>query len=716
MTTYNTGNPIGSTDSRDRLDNTENMDYLENSTTELTHPDRLGTVRKTRHGMEVQHDAQIAAHESEHDAQISAHEAEHDNQMQSFENDFDSRLAGMAFTRVGSFTTGATITDMRQVLIWEVSQGGDGHEYGWAGTFPKVVAARATPATSGGIGPGAWVDQSDLTLRSQLASSSGGVSLVNGAATQTQVDNLQERSDVYAYIEDYDSLVVSDDYTAAIQAALDTGKDVIGIKGKTYKTSAILNSQGQRIVGTIKLQISRSTTTAATFEIEPLPPKTDHFRAIYVQSAYDLCDLLRIKSMGFNTLLHYCCFDNDAADVAGTIPKLIKNAQTAGLNLVINTQNSVSHNNGTVAQVVAAADTYENVIGYSVIDEPGSAGSSLATQEAAISTLRALTKKKLYSVDFVWRLNTWTQPWSYNFDVFLVDSYSMFYSSGTAANKLDRDLGKMRTDFGAVMKMTGQAKVIPCFQAYAQPEPSPVEGISGSYASDISQITSASRVFGKVGNGDFACFVWDGGMTSNVRNTTAFQDVVKEIINHAGKGEVYKTEPIIFGGVGSVYQRTLHDIMSEVVVKDPENSTDAWLGGGAWPVRLATGSSESPIRTTTANIDIAGIGFRNPFSRLVTKKSLLKYFTGFAVFENYGTAFTQPASFDVYSTQDGGYTQTVRYTTAVTAGTPFRFSSLMTHSFDGIGEDAVFAVSIATADAMSNYRRFVYGLFVSTNW
>jgi len=155
--TFNTGNPIGSTDSRDRLDNTENMDYLENSTTELTHPDRLGTVRKTRHGMEAEHDAQIAAHESEHDAQ-----------MQAFESDFDGRLAGMAFTRVGSFTTGATLTDMRQVLVWEASQGGDGHEYGWTGSFSpsgKVVIAGSNPETSGGIGAGAWVDRTDLTLR-----------------------------------------------------------------------------------------------------------------------------------------------------------------------------------------------------------------------------------------------------------------------------------------------------------------------------------------------------------------------------------------------------------------------------------------------------------------------------------------------------------------------------------------------------------------------
>lgn len=151
MTTYNTGNPIGSTDARDRLDNSENMDILENSTTLNEHPDRLGTMRKTRKGMEL----------------------EHDNQMLSFERDFDNRLAGMAFTRVGTFTAGATLTDMRQTLLWEVSQGGDGHEYGWIGSFPKVVPPASTPAGTGGIGAGAWVDRTDLTLRGELSRTNG---------------------------------------------------------------------------------------------------------------------------------------------------------------------------------------------------------------------------------------------------------------------------------------------------------------------------------------------------------------------------------------------------------------------------------------------------------------------------------------------------------------------------------------------------------------
>lgn len=559
---------------------------------------------------------------------------------------------------------------------------------------------------------------SDVLIELAKPTGAGLSGTTSGGTVQTDLDKLNTQNGAFAYIEDYASLVVSGDWTAAIQAAFDTGKTVIGKQGKTYKTTAIINSKGQPFIGKLKLELARTTIPAATIEVEYSAASDKEFRAIYVQSAYDLCELMRIKSLGFNTILHYCYFDNNGSiDIAGTIPQLLNNAKTAGLNVVVNTQNSSSHGHGTVADVVAAADGFPNVIGYSVVDEPGSSGMTLANQEAAISALRALTVKKLYSVDFVWRLNTWTKPWSYNYDVFLVDSYSMYYASGTAQAKLDKDLGKMRTDFGAAMKMTGNARVIPCFQAYAQPDPNPVEGISGSYAFDIDQIVAASRIFGRVGNGDFACFVWDGGMTSNVANTTKFQNLVKEVVSHAGKGEIYKTESIIFGGVGSVYQRSLHDITSKVQVKDPGNTIDSWLGGGAWPVRLITGSSETPIRTTTPNTNISGIAFNKSFSRLVTKQNALQYVTAFGVFDNYGTAITGSAALNLYTTPDGGYIENLIYSGGVVGGSSFRLSSKTTNSFDGVGEDLVIGLNLTnSSDYMDNYRRFIYGMFVCTSW
>ena len=51
MTTYRTGNAIGSADPRDLYDNAENLDEFVNSKDKLSHPDRLGVPRKTWHGL-----------------------------------------------------------------------------------------------------------------------------------------------------------------------------------------------------------------------------------------------------------------------------------------------------------------------------------------------------------------------------------------------------------------------------------------------------------------------------------------------------------------------------------------------------------------------------------------------------------------------------------------------------------------------------------------
>ena len=124
--TFNTGNPIGSTDARDLSDNAENFDKAL-GTLAPTWTDRFGVTRDS----------------------------------------FEGRLAKGSFYRVGTFTAGYKLTNMRQTLEY------NGHEYSWAGTFPKVVPSGATPASSGGIGAGAWVDRTDDTLRGELTANDG---------------------------------------------------------------------------------------------------------------------------------------------------------------------------------------------------------------------------------------------------------------------------------------------------------------------------------------------------------------------------------------------------------------------------------------------------------------------------------------------------------------------------------------------------------------
>ena len=79
------------------------------------------------------------------------------------DQEFESALAGMGYTRVGTFAEGSTLTNARQVLLDEA----DGQEYGWTGAFPKLVPPSSTPAGTGGIAMGAWVSRYDPISRIQ---------------------------------------------------------------------------------------------------------------------------------------------------------------------------------------------------------------------------------------------------------------------------------------------------------------------------------------------------------------------------------------------------------------------------------------------------------------------------------------------------------------------------------------------------------------------
>lgn len=79
----------------------------------------------------------------------------------------------------GNFATGAYVFSSDCIVAL------DQQSYNWQGSIPKVVAAGATPATSGGIGAGAWVDRTDVVLRQELASFYG-ASMV-GQASYSQI-------------------------------------------------------------------------------------------------------------------------------------------------------------------------------------------------------------------------------------------------------------------------------------------------------------------------------------------------------------------------------------------------------------------------------------------------------------------------------------------------------------------------------------------------
>lgn len=96
--------------------------------------------------------------------------SEFDGMISDMNSEFDGQILNMGFTHIGTFASGATITNPRQTLLWDVADGGDGQEYGWSGSFPpagKVVPPGSTPLTTGGIAVGSWISRFDPALRVQ---------------------------------------------------------------------------------------------------------------------------------------------------------------------------------------------------------------------------------------------------------------------------------------------------------------------------------------------------------------------------------------------------------------------------------------------------------------------------------------------------------------------------------------------------------------------
>ena len=129
--TYGTGNPVqpnGSIDVRDGIDNLQSFDVFMNAD-EDTYNQRDGEIVKTLAGA----------------------------------------VKSVGIDRVGDFTSGCTVTDRNQGVLYET----DGTVFVWLGALHKVGPPASSPETTGGIGPSGWLDIGDASLRGDLAESDG---------------------------------------------------------------------------------------------------------------------------------------------------------------------------------------------------------------------------------------------------------------------------------------------------------------------------------------------------------------------------------------------------------------------------------------------------------------------------------------------------------------------------------------------------------------
>lgn len=121
MTTYNTGNPLGSPAAKDLYDNAQNFDHLSSDRENKSWADRFGNERLTWYGMEQR---------------------------------YLELLLSLGLNPVGTFGSGALIGTVTDIIKYEYND----TWYRWDDplTLPKIVPAGSTPETTGGIGAGVW--------------------------------------------------------------------------------------------------------------------------------------------------------------------------------------------------------------------------------------------------------------------------------------------------------------------------------------------------------------------------------------------------------------------------------------------------------------------------------------------------------------------------------------------------------------------------------
>ncbi|CNH64943.1 Uncharacterised protein [Yersinia intermedia] len=190
MTTYNTGNPLGSAAAKDLFDNAQNMDFALNDITQAIWTDRRGKKRKTWHAFELESTAAISQFKSDaHDAIVSF------------------GLITLKSFQAGAPLPGNILTLANQALQNET----DGEYYRWDGVLPKAVPPGSTPESTGGVGINAWISVGDAALRSNLRSNvvGMGAALVGTENGDTVQQSLRKLNEKYATIKRDDGFYLS---------------------------------------------------------------------------------------------------------------------------------------------------------------------------------------------------------------------------------------------------------------------------------------------------------------------------------------------------------------------------------------------------------------------------------------------------------------------------------------------------------------------------
>lgn len=495
------------------------------------------------------------------------------------------------------------------------------------------------------------------------------------------------------------------DNTTALNTAFATGKDVYSTPDKTYYVTGSIEAKGQKLIGGWKIHSNRQAEWTVTANSDK--PSMDKMRVMYMDAQYDLVDLLAIKSLGINTILHYCQFEPTSIRGTDTLRKLLDNMTTVGLDCFVGTVSWVALPN--LNDWIALAESYSCVTGYYTWDEPIGNNVSIATQGDLVKAVRALSKKPIAMTDGQIYIGSAERLYS-DYDIVFIDAYAS-KTAESAPTALEFALRGARNSIGFYQSKFPKAKIIPCTQAY-------IHEYSDGSQIPMENVVEYSDIFGRCRNGDVSFFLWDGFIATDivdrVKTSSQLQKLVKDICLNDQKG-VYFTESKLFG-----YLDTNAIIRAQDGLSDLQNSLINPVGASVGvtsniTVGVINGNSTIPEASTSDRDFYSLDTFK--WGGLLFKGATARAFMNFQV-NNFsytitvaGFSDTRVSTINFSETSDGGYSSKLLATSNYTGG-------YIQGSGNGKGSGGSLVIDINTTANPSEdkFRDAINGLIVNTNW
>lgn len=365
-------------------------------------------------------------------------------------------------------------------------------------------------------------------LRQEISTSSG-ASLIgssNGKTVQENIDNqIYNESDIALFGYDYSNPGID-----AKQSILEAIKRT----GKAYISGNITLSRfdwpnGAKIEGKSTITYTRRPSVPCNLD-SYTPVNHSKMKATWVHGVFDICDMLQLKTAGFNTIIHYGYNFTDG----GTFEKACNAAEAVGINVIINSPND------TPPPDIVSLGRRDCVIGYYLFDEPQHQGVSVAEQDARINAWRAVTGKSLCIAD--------NGDWGYgndtiskHYDIIFVD----YYYIGTVSD-VDNKKNAI-ISFGELKYKSSHAKLIPAVGLF-----------TGDVFSNKEKQISFSKSFFRFGDGSYASFSWESSVADPTHlDIITDNDFYKQarVFNNIFEQEPYQYKYYLWGpglGVGGL--------------------------------------------------------------------------------------------------------------------------------------------------------------------